>query len=135
MRKLIFVLCLFILTSCDPIISYQFNVENKSDKELVFEYSHEGVNPKDSITVCKARTNCIIDSITIRGAEPHDEGDDFLSAMKMLKVNSKDSSTITKNIHDRNNWKYTNQISHFGIVKVGKNVYTLKIENKDFRNK
>ena len=135
MRKLIFVLCICFLTSCDPIISYQFNVENKSDKKLVFKYSHEGLYPNDSITFCDAQTNCIIDSVTVRGAEPHDEGNDFLSALEMLEVYSKDSSIVTKNIHDRTNWEYKNEISHFGITKVGKNIYTLKIENKDFRNK
>lgn len=135
MRKLIFILCICFLTACDPIISYQFNVENKSDKELVFKYSHEGFYPKDSITICGKQKNCVIDSITIREANPHDEGNDFLSAMKILKVTSRDSSIITKDILDRKNWKYKNEISNFGIIKVGRNIYTLKIENNDFRKK
>lgn len=130
-----FILCAFFLISCDPIISYQFNVENKSDKELVFKYSHEGVDPKDSVTICKAKTNCIIDSITVRGSNPKDEGANFLSVLDTLKLYAKDSSIVTKNIYARKNWKYTNKITHFGIIKTGRNIYTLEINNKDFINK
>ncbi len=135
MKKILLIIFAITLISCDPIISYQFNVENKSDKKLVFKYTHNGVYPKDSVKVCDAKTNSIIDSVTVRGSNPSDEGDNFLSVLDTLKLSTKDSSVITKNIYDRKNWKYTNKISHFGIIEVGKNIYTLKIENKDFLNK
>ena len=121
--------------SCDPIISYQFDVKNESEKKLVFSYSHGGLYPKDSLTICNPKSKCVIDSVTIWGSDPHDEGKKFLSALKSLKLHTKDSSEITKNIYLRKNWTYSNKISHFGLTTVGRNIYTLKIENKDICRK
>ena len=131
MKLLLSVLILSTLISCDPEITYQFNVENKSDKELIFNYKHGYANAKDSFTICPPKTNCIIVSVTAFGSNPKDEGNNFLKILDTLKVKTNDSTQIIKNIYDRKNWNYTNEIYYLGIVKTGTSIYTIELENKD----
>ncbi|MDI1256863.1 MAG: hypothetical protein PSV16_12275 [Flavobacterium sp.] len=134
MKKLILitVISLFLI-SCDPIISYNYFVNNQSDKSLVFRYRHGYADAKDSLTVCEPHKITLIETVEMRGANPHDEKENFLKSFDKLNIKTIDSGQVLKNIYIRNNWTYSKDIKYFGIVKTGSNNYILKINNDDLK--
>ncbi|AWA29332.1 hypothetical protein HYN48_04090 [Flavobacterium magnum] len=123
----------YFLLACDPIISYNYFVDNQSDKSLVFRYKHGYAAARDSLTVCAPHKITLIEIVEMRGANPHDEKKDFLYPFDKLNVKTIDSGQVFKDIRDRNNWTYSNEVRKFGTIKVGANHYTLKIDNQDLK--
>ena len=48
-----------------------------------------------------------------------------------LSITATDSSRLLINYLERDNWNYTNDISHLVLIKTGTNIYQLEILNKD----
>ena len=131
MKKILALLIFYSVLSCHGIVEYYYIVENKSDKDLLFNYKHGYLYAKDSFTVCPAGKITIIDTVGVRGANPKDDKEKFLWTFNKLSVKTTDSINIKKDIHNRANWSYENQIEHFGVLKVGDNIYTIQITNDD----
>lgn len=135
MKKNSALLVLFTLFSCHGIVEYYYVVDNKSNKDLLFQYKHRYLYAKDSVTFCPAGKITIIDTVGVRGANPKDEKEKFLWALDELNVKTTDSLNIKKNIHKRSNWSYKKVIEHFGVLEVGDNIYTIQITDNDIENK
>jgi hypothetical protein len=106
-------------------------VDNQSSKILVFHYSHKYKNAKDSVTICPPHKITLIENVGMRGANPHDEKDEFLKPLDKLNLKTIDSELVAKNLYDRKNWTYSNKITRFGLLKTGSNNYVLRIKSAD----
>ncbi len=68
------------------------------------------------------------------GKNPHDEKEDFLIMFDTLSVVATDSSKLILDYLKRDNWSYSNDIGHLGIIETGVNIYKLEILNKNFES-
>lgn len=121
-----FIFCMVLFSSCDPIIGYKYIVNNKSDKELIV-YSF------DTSFIIKPKTETIFFETEIMGSNPHDEKDDFLQLFDTLRIEASDKSTLSLDYLKRENWTYSCEPSHFGVIDTGINVYEIEISNEDFK--
>ena len=118
-----------MLCSCDPAIGYQYSLHNNSEKELKLHYKSRN---KDSKLIIIPNSEVIFYNTNIPGRNPHDENDQFLHLIDSLYILSTDSSKLTLEYLKRENWTYSNSISHVGFVKTGVNKYKLELQSKDF---
>jgi hypothetical protein len=138
--KLFFLLFIgLVMTCCDPAISYEYNIQNNSNKEFQVGFVASGLNFSlpihDSIVTIRASSRNLIAKIQKWGSRPHDEASDFLKVFDTLYIVNNDSLKFIKDIYLRENWEYDNDINYFGIIKTGTNYYTLKINDADFNSK
>ncbi|NLL28391.1 MAG: hypothetical protein GX259_06315 [Bacteroidales bacterium] len=126
------ILLISILTSCDPAISYEYNLNNKSDKELKVYYKGLGFNNKSNSMTVLPKTKIQLFETEIWGSNPHDEKDNFLQMFDTLSITAADSSKLLLDYFKRDNWSYSNDIGHLGFIKVGTNIYDLEVTNEDF---
>ncbi|MCU4166731.1 hypothetical protein [Carboxylicivirga caseinilyticus] len=129
-----FILFITILTSCDPAIGYEYNLDNKSDKELKVYYKGLGFNDTTSSMTVLPRTEIQLYEIEVWGSNPHDEKDNFLLMFDTLSITATDSSKLLSDYLKSENWSYRNDIGHLGFVKTGTNIYNLEISNEDFES-
>lgn len=121
---------ILLLTGCDPSIDYEYYIDNKSDSTLTVKF--KAVCGKDSVTHVPAGKKVLFFSMNDFGASnPHDEGDNFLNMFDSVSVTTINGSPIKKDVYKRASWVYDNEISYFGIIRVGTNFYTLELTNED----
>ena len=123
-----------ILTSCDPMIGYEYYLNNQSDKELKVLYKEQGDSDTTIIRIVSPKTEILFYENEIWGKNPHDEKADFLWMFDTLSITATDSSRLLINYLERDNWNYTNDISHLVLIKTGTNIYQLEILNDDFED-
>jgi hypothetical protein len=129
-----------LFTSCDPAISYKYYLNNNSDSILVVKHICKGhdtpfimteCTPNDSIIKVLPKTHILILKARICDSNPHDEKNEFLKVFDFLSISRENLLPIKKDIHKRENWKYTNVISHLGTIRTGTNIYSLDLTNDD----
>jgi hypothetical protein len=131
-QNIIFMVLLsFTLMSCDPGITYKYDVQNNSDYKIQIEYFKFYM--VDSIITIPPKSNIVIAEFPTRGSRPHDEGQKFLKEFTQIYYVPNDCFKITKNILNRENWKYDRVTRYFGIIKVGTNNYHLVIDNSNIK--
>ena len=128
LTTIIFSMVLFL--SCDPAIGYRYSVNNKSDKELKVYYK-KGYS--DSLIVIKPKTEMAFFDEGMWGSNPHDEKDEFLHIFDSLKIEASDKSTLSLDYLKRENWKYSCEPSHMGLIETGLNKYEIEISNENFK--
>lgn len=123
------------LISCDPVVRYEYHLDNKSDSTLIVQFRGSG-SPrvrKDSIRQVPPRTEILIYITGERARNPHDEKEDFLRMFDTLDIITISRSKINKDIHKRDNWMYSRNVTHFGVIKTGTNFYKLELSNSDLK--
>jgi hypothetical protein len=136
-KNCIILLILFLLqVGCDPILYYEYQIHNESDRTFQIGYSGFGLEYErlghDSIITIDAKSKSMI-NFDMWGSHPHDEGANFLSVFDTIYVVNADTIGLLKDIQKRESWSYDNDIIHFGLIKTGTNIYLLKLNNEDFR--
>ena len=134
--RLILIVTVFLLigftTSCDPEIGYQYYLNNNSDSILSVHFKTYSIK-KDSVKIIDSKSEVLIFEQSVMGANPRDEGDYFLKMFDTISVLLQSGIPIKTDIHKRENWKYSNDISHFGLIKTGTNIYTLDLTNDNLK--
>lgn len=120
------------LNSCDPAISYEYYLNNKSDKKLKIFYTGMGFNDTTKTVFALPKTEILFYDTEIWGSNPHDEQDDFLKIFDTLSITPTDTSKLLIDYLQRINWTYSNHIGYLGFIKTGANIYKLEITNDDF---
>jgi hypothetical protein len=119
------------MTCCDPVIGYEYYINNQSDS-LIYVYFH-GIGSRrtrnDTTITIKPLTENMFFQTGLIGSNPHDEGELFLKVFDTLSIQHKNGIPLKTSFNKRENWKYSNEISHFGLIKTGVNKYTLDLNN------
>jgi hypothetical protein len=118
-----------LFSSCDPVIGYEYSLNNQSDSILVVKFSCGRI--RDSIYKALPQSESMIVKEEVWGSRPHDEGKEFLSLFDSLEIRTIHGHLIKKDILDRDSWTYGNEIRHFLLIKTGTNQYHLKLLNED----
>ena len=122
----------FVMSSCDPAISYEYYLNNQSDSVLIVQFRDNGFNRTgDSIRQAQPKSEILIYKTEVWGSNPHDEKSEFLHMFDTIAIMTKSSIPIKKDIYQRKYWTYDNDITLFGFIKTGTNFYHLKLVNDD----
>ena len=137
MQRIILIVTIFLLigytmTSCDPEIGYKYYLNNNSDSLLSVHFKCYSIK-KDSVKIVDPKTEILIFEKSVMGANPRDEGNYFLKMFDTISVLLQSGIPIKTDIYKRENWKYSNDISHFGLIKTGTNIYTLDLTNDNLK--
>lgn len=126
---------MFILAGCDPGLGYEYHLDNRSDSLLYLYYREAGLagSQFDTTITIEPLTEKLFYETWVIGSNPHDEGDQFLGFFDSLSVCFRNGEPIAPVVISRATWKYENEISYFGLIKTGINIYTLVLGNDDVR--
>ncbi|WP_394907456.1 hypothetical protein [uncultured Mesonia sp.] len=135
MKKIIPILTLMFITSCDPGVVNKYVVENRTESDLeiesILEYGKRKITEKDSVKTIELKPN--MESIITKYGEignAHDKGNNFLNGIDTIiikKINGK----LTKDIFDRKNWKY--KVLKSGLFAMDEVEYKLILNENNFR--
>lgn len=135
MKRIILILILIKLTSCDPGVVNRFVVENRTESnikvESILKYGNRNISDKDSIKKVELKPNSellIVEYGEIGTAK--DKGVDFLEGIDTIIV-TKEKEVLNRNIFDRINWEF--KILNSGILKMNEVEYKIILTERDFK--
>jgi len=130
---ILLVLFLYCFSGCDPVVGYEYYLNNQSDSTLTVAYISLGFEEADTLKTILPETEMLISDMEVWGSHPHDEGEDFLRMFDTLIIMKGNQELISMDFYNRENWDYDNDIVYFGIIKTGTNIYSLEISNEDLK--
>ncbi|WP_299892380.1 hypothetical protein [uncultured Lacinutrix sp.] len=134
MKRIISLLILIVLSSCDPGVVNKFVVENRTQSDIkiesILEYGRRNISDKDSIKTMKLRPQS--ESLIVEYGEigtAIDKGLNFLEGIDTIIV-KKENGILNKNIFDRENWKF--KILKSGLFTMDEVEYKLILTDNNF---
>jgi hypothetical protein len=124
-----------LLCSCDPYCGVQYWINNKSDSSI---YVIHRVQPGSVINklVIDKHSTVLLEEFEVKGRLHESNSLSPLNFYDSLGIflDTVNVAAIKKEYLKEDSWTYSQEnISHFGIIKVGDNVYRLQIANEDLK--
>jgi len=121
------------VTSCDPYSGCEYWIDNKSDSSLFVVYQL-----KQSPTLMKVRvdkqSSKLLESYETSGRLNEIKNGfltDFYDSLGMY-IDTTNVMEIEKEYWREDVWNYSQEnVGHFGVIRVGDNVYRLEVTNED----